>query len=50
VDTAAAGSGYILASGCEIPLNSTEDRIEHFFRYGHQYAKEFISRLTAQGA
>jgi uroporphyrinogen decarboxylase len=48
VDTAAAGSGYILASGCEIPLNSTEDRIEHFFRYGHQYAREFISRLEGR--
>ena len=30
-ETAAEGSGYILSSGCEIPLDSTEDRIEHYF-------------------
>ena len=45
IDTAAAGSGYILASGCEIPLNSTEDRIEHFFEYGHRYSREFLSKV-----
>lgn len=45
IDTAAEGSGYILASGCEIPLNSTEDRVDHFFEYGHQYAREYMSRL-----
>lgn len=48
IETAAPGSGYILASGCEIPLNSTEDRIEHFFQYGHKYAQEFISKLGVQ--
>lgn len=45
IDTAAEGSGYILSSGCEIPLNSTEDRVDHFFEYGHQYAREYMSRL-----
>ena len=25
IETAASGSGYILASGCEIPMDSTED-------------------------
>jgi len=45
VETAAEGSGYVLSSGCEIPLNSTEDRIDHFFNYGRQYSQEFISRL-----
>ena len=46
IETAAAeGSGYILSSGCEIPLNSTEDRVEHFFRYAHDSGREFISRL-----
>ena len=31
IETAAEGSGYILASGCEMPMDSTEDRIDHFF-------------------
>jgi len=48
IETAAEGSGYILASGCEIPSNSTEDRINHFFKYGHQYGQEYISRLREQ--
>ena len=48
IETAAEGSGYILASGCEIPKNSTEDRVDHFFRYGHQYGQEYISRLREQ--
>jgi uroporphyrinogen decarboxylase len=43
IETAAKGSGYILASGCEIPLNSTEDRVEHFFQYGRAFGKEFVS-------
>jgi hypothetical protein len=34
-----------LASGCEIPLDSTEDRIEHFFNYGRQFSREFMSKL-----
>ncbi len=45
IETAAEGSGYILSSGCEIPLNSTEERIEHFFDYGHQAGRTFIERL-----
>ena len=45
IETAAGGSGYILASGCEIPLDSTEDRIEHFFNYSRQYSREFMSKL-----
>lgn len=43
IETAAPGGGYILASGCEIPLNSTEERIAHFFRYGHECGRRFIS-------
>ena len=46
IQTAAEGSGYILASGCEIPMNSTEDRIDHFFNYGRQYGRQFISNLN----
>ena len=45
IETAAAGSGYILASGCEIPMDSTEDRIDHFFYYGRQYGRQFMSTL-----
>jgi uroporphyrinogen decarboxylase len=50
IDTAAEGSGFILSSGCEIPVNSTEDRIDHFFRYGHQYGREFMSRLKGNSS
>jgi len=45
IETAAAGSGYILASGCEIPMDSTEDRIDHFFNYSRQYGRQFMSSL-----
>lgn len=45
IETAAEGSGYILSSGCEIPLNSTEDRVEHFFNYGRMSSQEFMVRL-----
>jgi uroporphyrinogen decarboxylase len=47
IDTAAQGSGYILSSGCEIPLDSTEDRVEHYFKYGHEYGREFIQKIKA---
>ena len=48
IDTAADGSGYILASGCEIPLNSTEDRVAHFFKYSHQYGHEYMMKMKEQ--
>lgn len=44
IETAAAASGYILASGCEIPFDSTEDRIDHFFEYSRQYGREFMKK------
>ena len=47
IETAAAESGYILASGCEIPFDSTEDRIEHFFEYSRQYGREYMAELNA---
>ena len=52
IDIAAAESGYILASGCEIPFDSTEDRIEHFFEYSRQYGREFmdVSRSKVHGS
>ena len=48
IETAAAHSGFILASGCEIPFDSTEDRIEHFFTYSRQYGKEFMEGLNSK--
>jgi uroporphyrinogen decarboxylase len=42
IETAAAESGYILASGCEIPFDSTEDRLDHFFEYSRQYGREYM--------
>lgn len=39
------GRGYIMASGCEIPLNSTEDRIDHYFNYARQAGAKFVSQL-----
>jgi uroporphyrinogen decarboxylase len=45
IETAAEASGYILASGCEIPMDSTEDRIDHFFNYSRQYGRQFMSAL-----
>jgi len=48
IHTAAEGSGYILASGCEIPLNSTEDRVAHFFDYGRKFGREFMAKLRQQ--
>ena len=52
IDTAAQESGYILASGCEIPFDSTEDRIDHFFEYSRQYGREFMAgnRSEVQGS
>jgi uroporphyrinogen decarboxylase len=45
IETAAEASGYILASGCEIPMDSTEDRVDHFFNYSRQYGRQFMSTL-----
>jgi uroporphyrinogen decarboxylase len=45
VDIAGEGSGYILSSGCEIPLNSTEDRVEHYFQCAHQFGRDFMANL-----
>jgi len=48
IETGAEGSGYILSSGCEIPIDSTEDRVSHFFEYSHQYGREFIMKMREQ--
>ena len=48
IETASAGSGYILSSGCEIPFDSTEDRIDHFFEYSRQFGREFLERKGSE--
>ncbi|CAB1084287.1 hypothetical protein JY97_15915 [Alkalispirochaeta odontotermitis] len=48
IETAAGDGGFILASGCEIPLNSTEDRIDHFFEYSRQYGRKFLESLNSK--
>ena len=44
IDTAAPHSHFILASGCEIPRNSTVDRIDHYFEYARAYGRELLSQ------
>jgi len=45
---AAGGTGrYVLASGCEIPLNATQDRIAHFFAYSHRAGRKFMECFKA---
>jgi len=48
IRTAARDSGYILSSGCEIPINSTEDRVEHFFEYARSSSRSYLSRLKEE--
>jgi uroporphyrinogen decarboxylase len=42
LQAAGASGRFVLASGCEIPLNSTEDRISYFFKYAHEAGKRFL--------
>ena len=46
IETAASKSGYILCSGCEIPLNSTEEQIDRFFQYGHEAGRAYIKSMV----
>jgi len=48
IETAAARSGFVLCSGCEIPLNATQDRIDHYFNYGRQAGRSFMASLKEQ--
>ena len=50
LQTAGKTGGYVLASGCEIPLNATEDRIAHFFAYGHEAGRRFCNGLQDGGS
>ena len=45
IDTAARYSHFILASGCEIPRNSTVDRIDHYFQAARSYGREYMEKL-----
>ena len=47
IDTAAPQSHFILASGCEIPRNSTVDRIDHYFEYARSYGRQCMEKLNA---
>jgi uroporphyrinogen decarboxylase len=39
IDLCAKDSAFILSSGCEIPYNSTRDRVLHFVEFGRDYGK-----------
>ncbi|UCF94025.1 MAG: uroporphyrinogen decarboxylase family protein [Desulfobacterales bacterium] len=39
VDLCAPDSAFILSSGCEIPYDSTLDRVRHFIEFGREYGK-----------
>ncbi len=45
IHTAGARSRFILASGCEIPVNATEDRVAHYFTHARSYGREFLEKL-----
>ena len=36
-----------LGTGCEIPRNSTVDRIDHYFEYARSYGREFMQTLVS---
>jgi len=39
IDIAAEGSGYILCSGCEIPLNSRKENIDYFMEAAREHGR-----------
>ncbi len=39
VDICASDSAFILSSGCEIPYDSTLDRVLHFVEFGREYGR-----------
>jgi len=39
IEVAAKDSGYILASGCEIPDNSPIENVRNFFEAGYKYGR-----------
>ena len=45
IDAGAPHSHFILASGCEIPRNSTVDRIDHYFQYARTYGRQYMEEF-----
>ncbi len=45
IDTGAPHSHFILASGCEIPRNSTVERIDHYFEYARAYGRQCMETI-----
>jgi len=43
IQAAAARGRFILASGCEIPLNASQDRVAHYFDYAREYGRTFMA-------
>lgn len=39
LEIAADGSGYILSSGCEIPINSPRDKVDYYFQAALKYGR-----------
>jgi len=39
IEVAAKESGYILASGCDIPENSSVENVRNFFEAGRKYGR-----------
>jgi uroporphyrinogen decarboxylase len=37
VDAAAGGSGFILATGCEVPPDASKELVQHFCDFAHTY-------------
>ncbi|MBN2381280.1 uroporphyrinogen decarboxylase family protein [bacterium] len=44
LETAAAGSGYILSSGCEVPLDSPLESLDFFMNTAQRYCSEYADR------
>jgi uroporphyrinogen decarboxylase len=43
VEIAAKGSAYILASGCEIPINASAENVKYFLEAAHKYGRYWES-------
>jgi len=39
IDVAAAGNGYILCSGCQVPDNAPLENVRHFLEFGRRYGR-----------
>ena len=39
INVAAAGNGYILCSGCQVPDNAPLENVRHFLEFGRRYGR-----------